>query len=72
MAASQTPKLPEEVYGIFCWPISQDSVQKIFAAIATASQNNVKHIHLLFQSIGGSVSDGIALYNFFKTAPVDL
>src|SRR5260370_14594295 len=29
-------------------------------------------MHLLLQSNGGTVGDGICLYNFFKTFPVDL
>jgi ATP-dependent Clp protease, protease subunit len=74
MASPQVPtlNLPSEVYAIFCSGIDQTSIQKIFLAVATASQNNVKHVHLLFQSMGGNVPDGIALYNFFKTAPVDI
>lgn len=72
MATSQTLNLPSEVYAVFCAGIDQASVQRIFNAVATASQNNVQHIHLLFQSTGGNVPDGIALYSFFKTAPVDI
>lgn len=30
------------------------------------------HIHLLFQSLGGSVGDGICLYNFFQALTIDL
>jgi ATP-dependent Clp protease, protease subunit len=67
-----TPELPEEVYGVFCDAINQASVQRIFGNVATATQKGVKHIHLLFQSTGGLVSDGVALYNFFKTAPIDI
>jgi|SRR5271163_4171815 len=72
MATPPQSKFPQEVYAIFCAPINQDTVQKIFAAVATASQNNVKHVHLLFQSTGGMVPDGVALYNFLKTAPIDI
>ena len=32
----------------------------------------VQHVHLLFQSAGGFVGDGIALYNYFKTLPIEL
>jgi len=74
MATPQVPNLnlPSEIHAIFCAGIDQGSIGRIFAAVATASQNDVKHIHLLFQSLGGSVSDGIALYNFFKTASLDI
>lgn len=32
----------------------------------------VQKVHLFFQSSGGGVGDGIALYNFFKALPIDL
>jgi ATP-dependent Clp protease protease subunit len=72
MSTAPITPLPPEVYGTFSSPINQDSVRNIFAAAAHASQNNVKHLHILFQSTGGSVPDGIALYNFLKTAPIEI
>lgn len=67
-----TVGLPEDVYAIFCSGIDQASVQRLFNAVAIATQKSVKHIHLLFQSIGGTVSDGVCLYNFLKAAPIDI
>ncbi len=69
---STAPILPAEVYAVFCGPINQDTVQRIFNGLTTASANKVQRMHLLFQSNGGTVGDGICLYNFFKTFPVDL
>ena len=66
------PPLPNEVYATFCSGIDQASVQKIMNGISFASQNNVTHFHLLFQSSGGAVNDGICLHNFFKTCPIPL
>ena len=66
------PQIPEEAYCVFCSAIDQASIQRIFNAVAIASQKQVKHLHLLFQSTGGIVSDGICLYNFFRTAPIDI
>src|SRR5260370_7187686 len=34
--------------------------------------NKIQHVHLLFQSVGGIVGDGICLYNFFKSLPINL
>jgi ATP-dependent Clp protease protease subunit len=65
-------KLPPEVFGIFCGNINQDSAQKLSNAFGIASNNGVTHIHLLYQSTGGSVSDGIFLYNLFKSLPLKL
>lgn len=36
------------------------------------NSGTVKQVHLLFQTTGGFVGDGIALYNYFKTLPTDL
>ncbi len=35
-------------------------------------EKQFKHVHLLFQSSGGFVGDGICLYNFFRSLPIDL
>jgi ATP-dependent Clp protease, protease subunit len=66
------PQNPEEAYCVFCSVIDQASVQRILNAVAIATQKQVKHIHLLFQSTGGIVADGICLYNFLRTAPIDI
>lgn len=64
--------LPKNVYGVFCSGINQDSAQKLANTIAVASNGGVETIHLLWQSTGGSVSDGIFLYNFFRSLPINL
>lgn len=40
--------------------------------INIATQQGAKRVHLLFQSSGGSVGDGIFLHNFFKNCPIDV
>jgi ATP-dependent Clp protease protease subunit len=74
--ATSTPLPPpkDEVYAIFAGAIDQSSVQRFFNsfAIASAPASNVSHIHLLLQSTGGFVADGICLYNFFRALPIDL
>jgi ATP-dependent Clp protease protease subunit len=72
MATTPGPALPADVYAVFCSSIDQAAVQRLFAAVALASQKSVQRVHLLFQSTGGNVADGVCLYNFFKTAPVDI
>lgn len=68
------PALPTDVYLVFCGSIDQQSVARLFnsLALATNPAHGIKRIHLLFQSTGGYVSDGICLYNFFKALNVDL
>jgi ATP-dependent Clp protease, protease subunit len=66
-----TPGSPPYVYGVFCGPINEESTKKLLANLATATTKN-QNVHLLFQSSGGSVGDGICLYNFFKSLPVGM
>lgn len=68
------PTFPPDVFGIFCGQIDQAAVQRIFQnlTIATNPSTNIKHVHLLFQSSGGFIGDGVCLYNFFRAFPVEL
>jgi ATP-dependent Clp protease protease subunit len=64
-------EVPEDVYAVFCGAINQESVAKLLACLSTATTKN-QNVHLLFQSSGGSVGEGICLYNVFKSLPVGL
>jgi ATP-dependent Clp protease protease subunit len=69
---SNTPQLTPEIFAVFCGNIDQQSLARIFAAFDTVQRGDVTHVHLLFQSTGGFVGDGICLYNFFKALPIAL
>lgn len=66
------PQPKNEVYAIFAGNIDQTAVQRIFSGIAAASGNNVDHIHLMLQSVGGNVGDGVCLYNLFRNLNIGL
>jgi ATP-dependent Clp protease, protease subunit len=72
MSSQPTTPARKEVYAVFCDLINQDSIKRIFQSCAFATQNGIAHMHLMFQSTGGMVADGVCLYNFFKTFPIDL
>ena len=61
-----------EVYGIFAGPVDQPAVGRVANAAAIACSNRVTHIHLAFQTSGGSVPDGVGLYNIFRALPISL
>lgn len=68
-----TPKpAPQPVYGTFCAPIDPGSAQRFAHWLDVASQGGVPEAHILFQSTGGSVGDGIFLYSLFRALPFDL
>ncbi|MGA2029838.1 MAG: ATP-dependent Clp protease proteolytic subunit [Verrucomicrobiota bacterium] len=68
------PPQPPDFYGIFSGAIDQTSLQKFFNnfALVTQQPQPNKHLHLLVQSTGGSIADGTAMYNFLKTAAIDV
>jgi ATP-dependent Clp protease, protease subunit len=59
-----------EVFAIFVGPINQDAVSKITAAASAAVSEGKAKIHLVLQSTGGRIQDGICLYNFFRALPL--
>lgn len=66
------PVLPKELYAVFCGGIEQATVQKIVNGLTAAMAAKVEHVHALFQTAGGYVGDGVFLYNFFRTIPIEL
>jgi len=71
VTANQLPAPPEDLYAVFCGEINDGSVKRIVASITGATVNN-QNVHLLFQSSGGTVGDGVCLYNFFRSLPIQL
>ena len=50
--------------------VNSEMVQRVFEAAANMSADGVATAHLLLQSHGGFISDGICLYNFLANLPV--
>lgn len=67
-----TPAMPPETYIAFAGLIDQAALQRFFSAVNFAHQSNVEHIHLLLQSTGGGVGDGVCLYNYLRAMTIDL
>ena len=66
------PGLPPVIYAALSAEINQDSLQRTINAATNIMQNGGKQVHLMFQSGGGFIGDGIALYNFFKALTLDV
>ncbi len=60
----------EDAYGTFCGPIDQNSARAISGMIGISTTRKFKHVHILFQSSGGSVGDGIFIHNILKSSPI--
>ena len=66
--ASPTPTpAPHDVYAIFVDDINQGNTNRIAQGITGAMAAGNKHAHIMFQSWGGFVGDGVMLYNFFRS-----
>ncbi len=67
---NQPQTQPTDVYAVFAGNIDQDAVQRITRGISLATQNNVKNLHILMQSTGGFIADGVCLFNFLRSCPI--
>ena len=50
--------------------INSDMVRRVFDAVSDMSEEGIATAHLLIQSNGGYVSDGICLYNYLSKFPI--
>ena len=67
------PEHPQkEIWITLTGQIDQSMVKGVFQFAANATHDQIKTVHLLIQSGGGFVSDGICLYNFLKNLPINL
>lgn len=68
----QPAKPKKDAYLIFGGKILQKPAYDLVTLICGASQQDYTDVHLLFQTFGGTVGDGVWLYNFFRTCPLPL
>jgi ATP-dependent Clp protease protease subunit len=69
---NQAPLLPTEVFATFVGLIDQSALQRIFVGLTLAMTNKVQRVHLLFQTTGGTVGDGVCLYNYLRSLPIEI
>jgi ATP-dependent Clp protease, protease subunit len=70
--AEPKPPAPHDVYGAFADDINAANTSRIVNGITGAMATGNKHAHVMFQSWGGIVGDGVMLYNFFNALTIDL
>jgi ATP-dependent Clp protease protease subunit len=59
-----------ESYFTLAGDVNSDMVHRVFEAVAAMTVRGVETAHVLVQSNGGYVSDGLCLYNFLSRSPV--
>ena len=68
MAANQNAG--DEIYISFSSMVIPHTAQVLMGALTNAVNNGCTQIHLLLSTPGGTVAEGITLYNFIRALPV--
>ncbi|HZV64080.1 MAG TPA: ATP-dependent Clp protease proteolytic subunit [Telluria sp.] len=63
-------KHEKDAYYTLSGDVNSDMVHRVFEAVSHMTEEGVDTAHVLMQSNGGYVSDGLCLYNFLANAPV--
>jgi ATP-dependent Clp protease, protease subunit len=66
------PAPAHDIFGVFVDDINQANANRIVSSITNVMAQGNKHAHVMFQSWGGFVGDGVMLYNFFRALTLDL
>jgi ATP-dependent protease ClpP protease subunit len=69
---TEAPAVSEEIWATFCGDIDAGNVAKFVRGLTTVAAQGTKRIHVLFQSWGGFVGDGVFLYNSLKRLGVEV
>jgi ATP-dependent Clp protease protease subunit len=69
MSEDQTPP-GNEAYFTLSGDVNSDMVHRVFEAVSAMTEAGIDTAHVLLQSNGGYVSDGLCLYNYLSNAPI--
>jgi ATP-dependent Clp protease protease subunit len=69
--SEESVKKETDAYFTLSGDVNSDMVHRVFEAVSGMSEHGVDTAHVLVQSNGGYVSDGLCLYNFMSNAPVN-
>jgi ATP-dependent Clp protease protease subunit len=72
MSDAEKPKVIEEMWATYCGDIDAANTAKLIKGLTTVASQGTKRIHLLFQSWGGYVGDGVFLYNSLKKIGIEV
>lgn len=72
MALPLNSKLPETVYISFSAEINPNTCESLIAVMANCANQGVKHVYLMLSTPGGSVMNGMNIYNVLRAMPFEL
>lgn len=61
-----------EVWFTFAGVLDTQVTRSVFTIFANAIKDGISTVHFLIHSPGGNVNDGIALFNYFDSIPIEL
>ncbi|HEY0064588.1 MAG TPA: ATP-dependent Clp protease proteolytic subunit, partial [Telluria sp.] len=64
-------KAANEAWFTLSGDVNSDMVHRVFEAVSAMSESGIETAHVLIQSNGGYVSDGLCMYNFLSNAPIE-
>lgn len=64
-------KQQKEAWFTLSGDVNSDMVHRVFEAVSMMTEDGIETAHVLVQSNGGYVSDGLCLYNFLANAPIE-
>src|ERR1035437_6055380 len=73
-AMPEEEKVPtsEEIWAIYCGDINAANSAKLMNGLIVVALNGTERIHILFQSWGGFIGDGVFLYNSLKSVSLEV
>ena len=63
---------PTEAYFTLAGDVNGAMVERVFRAVSLMTEQGITTAHVLLQSHGGYVSDGICLFNFLSNLPIKI
>jgi len=72
MPEENKPHVPEEIWAIYCGDINTINTSKLTNGLTHVAANGTKRIHILFQSWGGFIGDGVFLYNALRKMGLEI
>jgi ATP-dependent Clp protease, protease subunit len=69
--SEEQPKQLKEAWFTLSGDVNSDMVHRVFEAVAGMTEEGMERAHVLVQSNGGYVSDGLCLYNFLANSPIE-
>src|SRR6478672_8127892 len=64
-------KQQKEAWFTLSGDVNSDMVHRVFEAVSGMTEDGIETAHVMVQSNGGYVSDGLCLYNFLANSPIE-